>query len=61
VRSAADAIAAVRAATTRPVTILVGGAPFASVPDLWAVVGADATAADPIAAVAAADGFVRRR
>ena len=61
VRSAAGAIATVRAATTRPVTILVGGAPFASVPDLWEVVGADATAPDPIAAVAAADGLVRRQ
>lgn len=61
VRSAAEAIASVRAASSRPVTILVGGTPFASVPDLWAVVGADATAPDPIAAVAAADAFVRRR
>ncbi len=59
VRATARAVATVRAHAKRPVTVLVGGAPFVSVPDLWQVVGADATARDPIEAVVAADAFVR--
>ncbi|MEZ5967089.1 MAG: cobalamin-dependent protein [Planctomycetota bacterium] len=55
VRRVAHAVASVRSASVRrrPV-VLVGGLPFRLVDDLWQVVGADVTAADPIAAVGAA-------
>jgi methanogenic corrinoid protein MtbC1 len=39
--------------------ILVGGAPFAMVDDLYAVIGADAGAADPATAVARAKALLR--
>lgn len=59
VRAVASSVAAVRAAPTkRRVAVLVGGLPFRLVPDLWRVVGADATAADPVAAVAVASSVV---
>lgn len=38
--------------------VIVGGRPFNRVPDLWQVVGADATAEDAVAAVAAASSLV---
>lgn len=61
VRSACQAVAAVRRAPTdKPAAVLVGGAPFTLVPDLWRVIGADATAIDPPAAVLAASQLVRR-
>ncbi len=61
VRSAANAVAAVRRAPTeKPTAVMVGGAPFLTVPDLWQVIGADATAVDPPEAVAIAAQLVRR-
>lgn len=52
-----SAIAAVRAEAD-PI-ILVGGRPFALVPDLWQQVGADGTAPDAATAVEIAAGLVR--
>jgi len=53
------AIAAAAPGANRP-AILVGGQPFAIVPDLHAVLGADAGAADAEGAVAAARRLLRR-
>jgi methanogenic corrinoid protein MtbC1 len=59
VRAVARAVAAARnRLTARPVAVLVGGQPFRVVDDLWRVVGADATAPDPIAAVEVAAGLM---
>lgn len=49
VRATAEAVAALRQHLP-DVRILVGGQPFALVPDLWEVVGADGTAVDAIQA-----------
>ena len=49
VRAAKDVVSAVRA--RRSVPVIVGGTPFTLVPDLWKVVGADATARTPAEAV----------
>ncbi|MFM7134061.1 MAG: B12-binding domain-containing protein [Planctomycetota bacterium] len=43
-RAIADAVAAIREATGGEVPVMVGGAPFSLVPDLWKVVGADGCA-----------------
>ena len=62
VRQTARAVAAVRTAPRSAAsTVLVGGPPFQIVADLWQVVGADATAEDPVAAVAIADALVPAR
>lgn len=55
-RATAETIAAIRAHSP-DVRILVGGRPFALVPDLWRDVGADGWAADAAAAVRAAEGL----
>jgi MerR family transcriptional regulator, light-induced transcriptional regulator len=61
-RAASEMIAAVRAATARShVPILVGGAPFALVPDLWKVIGADGAALSAIDAVEAGTRLVARQ
>ncbi len=62
VRQAARAVDAVRSAPQSAAsTVLVGGPPFRIVPDLWQIVGANATAEDPAAAVAIADALVPAR
>jgi methanogenic corrinoid protein MtbC1 len=53
VQAVADLIAATRAARN-PLHILVGGAPFNSLPDLWKDVGADGSAVDAAGAIAMA-------
>ena len=53
VQAVADLIAATRA-TPNPPHILVGGAPFNSMPDLWKDVGADGSARDAAEAIAVA-------
>lgn len=45
----------------RDVPVLVGGPPFDSVPDLWRLVGADASASDPSQALAVARRLVAAR
>jgi methanogenic corrinoid protein MtbC1 len=61
VRATADLIAAVRAAFGSDAPpILVGGAPFAAVPDLWRVLGADAGATSAAEAVAFASRLAAR-
>lgn len=60
VRDAARSVAAVRSGSTaKPVAVLVGGQPFRVVEDLWRVVGADATARDPVDAVGVAAALSR--
>lgn len=56
VQAVADLIAAVRA-VGKPPRILVGGAPFNSLSELWKDVGADACAPDAAGAVALAGGW----
>lgn len=56
VRAAAEVIRATRAERRLPV--LVGGAPFRLVPDLWAVVGAEAAATSAVEAEAVARRLV---
>jgi methanogenic corrinoid protein MtbC1 len=56
IQAVADLIAATRAAAN-PVRILVGGAPFNSLPGLWKDVGADGFARDAAEAVATAAGW----
>lgn len=59
IRATADLITDVRATTeTAKTPILVGGHPFASVPDLWEIVGADAHAPDAMTALELANGLV---
>ena len=55
------AIAGLRALGPACPPILVGGGPFAEVPDLHTVLGADAAAVDPAAAVRAAEALLRTR
>lgn len=56
-----DMIAALRTTDgARSVPVLVGGAPFELVPDLWRVVGADASAATPLEAVGAVGRLLAR-
>jgi methanogenic corrinoid protein MtbC1 len=56
IHAVADLIAATRAAGNPP-RILVGGAPFNSVPGLWEDVGADGYARDAAEAVVVAGGW----
>ena len=56
VQAVADLIAATRSAANPP-HILVGGAPFNSMPGLWKDVGADGYACDAAAAIAVAGGW----
>jgi methanogenic corrinoid protein MtbC1 len=61
VRTTAELIAAVRAASTnRRVPVLVGGYPFQIVPDLWRIVGADGVASSAVEAVAAGQSLTGR-
>jgi methanogenic corrinoid protein MtbC1 len=61
VGAARSAIATLRALPAEAqAPILVGGGPFAVVPDLWRVVGADAVANDPSAAVRRAEELLAR-
>jgi methanogenic corrinoid protein MtbC1 len=54
-------IALLRAAPTDAhAPILVGGGPFAVVPDLWRIVGADAVANEPDTAVRRAEELLAR-
>lgn len=56
-RTSADSIAAIRRVS--PETgVIVGGAPFSSIPDLWSSVGADACATDAASAVVEARRLV---
>jgi methanogenic corrinoid protein MtbC1 len=56
VKAVADLIAATRAAASPP-RILVGGAPFNSLPGLWREVGADGYARDAAEAIAVAEAW----
>jgi methanogenic corrinoid protein MtbC1 len=60
IEPAKKAIAALREQCTRPVKIMVGGAAFDEVPDLWQTLGADAYAPDATSALHIADDFLRR-
>ena len=61
-RAASEMIAAVRASPVKcKVPILIGGAPFALVPDLWKVIGADGSAASAADAVEVGARLVLRR
>ncbi len=56
VRSTAEMVGAIHAASDVPV--IVGGMPFLAVPDLWKDVGANGSAADPAEAVRVAENLV---
>lgn len=57
-RAAAAQIEGLRAANEKHVPVMVGGAPFRDVPDLWRAIGADGCANDPESAVATAESLV---
>jgi methanogenic corrinoid protein MtbC1 len=59
IEPAAQAIAIVRDQVDRPVKIMVGGAAFDEVPELWEKLGADAYAADADQALAAAAAMLK--
>jgi methanogenic corrinoid protein MtbC1 len=59
IEPAAQAIAIVREQVDRPVKIMVGGAAFDELPELWEKLGADAYAADADQALAAAAAMLK--